>query len=95
MFPPTLFCLALAAAAQHTPLPAPPLVNLNSASAAQLIALPHIGEARAEAIIAYRRRHRYRHASELLRIRGIGPRTYKKLKPLITVAPAGIPKTRT
>lgn len=47
----------------------PPCVNLNTASAASLARLPHIGPARAQAIT---RGRPWRNAEELVRIRGIG-----------------------
>jgi competence protein ComEA len=49
-------------------------VNLNSATAEQLDALPGIGPATARAIIAWRQQHgRFKRVDDLLNVRGIGP----------------------
>lgn len=61
-------------------------VNLNTASAADLDALPGIGPATAEAIIRHREeKGRFRSVSELLDVRGIGEAKLSKLRPLVTV----------
>lgn len=65
-------------------------VVLNAATEVELRTLPGVGPARAAAIIALRERlGRYRRVEELLRVRGIGPRSLQKLRPLVVVdAPA-------
>jgi competence protein ComEA len=61
-------------------------VNLNLASAAELRALPGIGAKRAESIVALRQRlGHFRAPSDLLRIKGIGPRTLERLLPRVSV----------
>jgi competence protein ComEA len=61
-------------------------VNLNTASAADLEALPGIGPATAEAIIRHREeKGRFRSVSDLLDVRGIGEAKLSKLRPLVTV----------
>lgn len=61
-------------------------VNLNTASAAELDALPGIGPATAEAIIRHReQRGRFRSVSDLLDVRGIGEAKLSQLRPLVTV----------
>lgn len=61
-------------------------VNLNTASLAELITLPGIGEARAEEIVEYRSRvGRFASEEELKNIRGIGEAMYERLKDRITV----------
>lgn len=63
------------------------LVNVNSASAAQLEALPGIGAAMAARIIEYRQKHGpFKRLDELMNVRGIGEKNFLKLKPLITLA---------
>ncbi len=62
-------------------------LDLNSATMAELTRLPGVGPKRAEEIIRYRLTHGFRRPADLMRIRGIGPRTYLKLKPLIEVRP--------
>jgi len=59
-------------------------IELNSASAAQLERLPGIGPTRARAILELRARmKRFTRLEDLLRVRGIGRATFRKLRPLI------------
>ncbi len=65
------------------------LVDLNSATAAELCTLPGIGPKKAEAIIAARARRPFVRVSQLLQVKGIGPRMLSRIKSLVTVkAPA-------
>jgi competence protein ComEA len=71
--------------------PAPPPLNLNTATAAQLEALPDVGPATAARIIEYRQKAGgFKKIEELMNIRGIGEKTFLKLKSLVAVVP---PKT--
>jgi competence ComEA-like helix-hairpin-helix protein len=66
--------------------PAEGLVDLNSASVADLEALPGIGKARARAILAYRRSHgSFAGLSDLGRVPGFGQSLIARLAPLVTV----------
>ncbi len=58
------------------------LVDLNTATPAQLEALPGIGPALAQRIVEHRP---YRSVDELLDVPGIGPATLEKIRPLVTV----------
>lgn len=58
------------------------LVNVNTAGAAELEALPGIGPSKAQAIIAHRP---YTSVDDLDRVPGIGPATLEQLRPLVTV----------
>jgi competence protein ComEA len=65
---------------------AAPLVNINTASPAELEELPGIGEALAARIVAYRRQHgRFRRAEHLIMVRGISERRFRGLRASITV----------
>jgi competence protein ComEA len=57
-------------------------IDINTASAAQLITLPHIGIKKAQAIVAYRQsHHRFKSVDELTAIRGISQKILAKIKP--------------
>ena len=72
-----------AAAAASTP------INLNSASVAQLETLPGVGRAVAERIVEYRQKNGgFKKLEDLMNVRGIGEKSFLKLKPLVTVAAA-------
>ncbi len=72
---------------QATPV-MPRAVDLNSATETDLVSLPGIGPALARRIIAYRTTHgRFRSAADLLHVRGIGPHTLARLRPLIQAGP--------
>ncbi len=61
-------------------------ININSASATQLDSLPGIGPAYAGRIIDYREVNgSFKTIGEIENIKGIGPKTFEKLKDLITV----------
>jgi len=63
-------------------------INLNSATSTQLEALPGIGAKTAERIIEYRQKNGgFKKIEDLMNVRGIGEKTFLRLKPLITVAP--------
>jgi len=63
------------------------LVNLNTASVAQLETLPGIGKSTAERILEYRAKNgNFKRIEDLMNVRGVGEKSFLKLKPLITVA---------
>jgi competence protein ComEA len=62
-------------------------VNLNSASAAQLQTLPGVGASAAQRIVDYRQKNgSFKKIEELMNVKGIGEKSFLKLKPLITVS---------
>jgi competence protein ComEA len=91
-----LVALLFAAASVHAQEPKTPpaahaaqALNLNTATAAQLEALPGIGKATADRIVEYRQKSGgFKKIEDLMNVRGIGEKNFLKLKPLITVAPA-------
>ena len=67
-------------------VPTAALVDLNSASPTDLIALPGIGRTRALAVLAYRRSHgSFAAVSDLERVPGFSRSLVARLAPLITV----------
>ena len=66
-------------------------VNINTASASDLQRLPGIGAATAARIIEYRDKNGpFSKPEQLMNVRGIGEKSFLKLKPLVVVTP---PKT--
>jgi competence protein ComEA len=64
------------------------LINLNTASAAELEALPGIGPTTAQKIVDYREQNGpFINAEDIINVSGIGPGTYERIKDLITVGP--------
>ena len=84
---------ALAEPPSPGPLARPQLtVDLNQATEHELVQLPGIGPARAQAILAFRARYGpFRRISQLLRVRGIGRATLRRLRPFLVLAPPARP----
>ena len=61
-------------------------VELNTATASELRTLPRIGERTAQRIIEYREQHGgFEKIEDLMNVRGIGERTFLRLRPLVRV----------
>src|SRR6266508_2541650 len=64
------------------------LVNINTASLAELDTLPGVGPTTAQKIIDYREQNGpFINAEDIVNVSGIGPGTYERFKDLITVGP--------
>jgi competence protein ComEA len=95
---PVLVLVSLVAAAPHAAAqtatrtsakasPAVGVVNLNTASASDLEALPGIGAKTAARIVEYRQKNGpFKKVEELMNVRGVGEKNFLKLKPQISVA---------
>lgn len=84
---PRVQATAVASEARAPSDPAPDkLVVLNTASSEELQSLPGVGPKRAEAILALRTRiGRFRRVEDLLRVKGIGRASLRRLKPRVLV----------
>jgi len=61
-------------------------INVNSASAAELVQLPGIGASYAERIVAYRNEHGpFATVNELEHVKGIGKKRLEQIRPFLTV----------
>jgi competence protein ComEA len=61
-------------------------INLNTATAAQLDTLPGIGARTAQLIVEHRQKNgNFKKVEELMNIKGIGEKTFLKIKPMVTV----------
>jgi competence protein ComEA len=85
--PATALAQAKAAAAPKAASTA--VVNINTASAAELDALPGIGAKTAARIVEYRQKNGpFKKIEELMNVRGVGEKNFLKLKAQITVGAA-------
>lgn len=60
-------------------------VNLNTATKEQLMLLPGVGPATAEKLLAYRAQRRFGRVSHIMRVKGVGKKTYARLRPYLAV----------
>ncbi len=68
------------------------LLNLNTATVEQLESLPGIGRRTAERILEQRQKSGgFKKIEDLMSVKGIGEKSFLKLKPMITVAKAEKP----
>ena len=90
--PPTGVTSEPAPIARSPATPEDPVV-LNTATEDDLRRLPGIGAKRAAAILALRSRlGRFRAIEDLLKVKGVGRATLKRLRPLVRLDPAGAPQ---
>lgn len=70
------------------PVPSKPAINLNTATLDQLETLPGIGRKTAERILEYRTKSgAFKRIEELMNVKGIGEKSFLKLKPFIVATP--------
>lgn len=60
------------------------VISLNRADKGELMKLPAVGEATADLIVEYRKeRGRFRTITEVMNVRGIGPKKFERMKPYL------------
>ena len=73
-------------AAAKAAAPSGAIVNINTASATDLEALPGIGAKTAARIVEYRQKNGpFKKIEELMNVRGVGEKNFLKLKPQISI----------
>lgn len=61
-------------------------INLNTATEEQLMMLPTVGPAKAERIVAWRKKSGgFKRVADLRRVKGFGYKTFKRLEPLLDI----------
>ena len=84
------FCLALPLCAGEQ-TPAKP-ININSASVTELMQLPKVGQKTAERIVSFRKQHgNFKRIEEIMNVKGIGEKSFAKLKPYLALGPSSAP----
>ncbi len=70
----------------ENPAPQTKKININTASHAELQKLPQVGEKIAQRIIDFRTKNgNFKRIEEIMKVKGIGEKTFLRLKPLITI----------
>ena len=75
-------------AAPGLPLVAPVLegkLNVNTATAKQWEMLPGVGPATSKRILAYRAKHPFKARNNIMRVKGVGKKTFAKIKDYLIV----------
>ncbi len=76
-----VIALAMTAATAHAAGPAEGgTVNINTATVGELMKLPGIGKAKAEAIVQYRTAQKFQTAEDLREVKGIGDKLFDQLR---------------
>jgi competence protein ComEA len=84
--------LPLAAAPDRAPRAPQRPVNLNTATVTELMQLPRVGQKTAERILTFRKQHGgFQRPEELMNVKGIGEKSFAKLKPFLSINPAPQP----
>ena len=89
--------IGLVAFAASTLLPAGAIplaqpIDLNAATATELMQLPRVGARTAARILAWRQQHGpFRRIEEVMLVKGIGEKQFRKLAPFLRLGPASDP----
>lgn len=62
-------------------------VNINTATTAELALLPYVGDSIAQRIVEHRTKNgAFKSVDDLMLVKGIGEKSFEKLKPYVTVS---------
>ncbi len=61
------------------------VININTATAVELSFLPGVGPSKAQAIIKYRKAHPFKKIEHIMRVKGIGRKSFRKMQPWLAV----------
>ena len=59
-------------------------ISINTATKEELLTLPDIGDSKANAIIEYRKKSKFKSIEDIKKVSGIGDKLYDKIKDFIT-----------
>lgn len=62
------------------------MININTATQAELETLPGVGPSKAQAVIDFRERRPFKRVEDIMRVKGIGRKSFLKMKPYLTVS---------
>lgn len=79
-----LAVLVMAGQAMAAKLPPAAPVNINTAGVEELMTIPGVGPAKAQAIIAYRQATPFASAGDLVNVKGIGEKMLAKISGYVT-----------
>ena len=77
--------LFIAIQANAAPKTVSGVVNINTATAEELMTLPGIGKAKAEAIISFRQTQPFKSIDQIKDVKGIGDKMFEKIAPYLTI----------
>lgn len=60
-------------------------ININTATAAELEQLPGVGPSIAERIVSYRKDHPFKARNQIMRVKGVGDKTFARIKDYLIV----------
>ncbi|MCP4604310.1 MAG: helix-hairpin-helix domain-containing protein [Proteobacteria bacterium] len=60
-------------------------ININTATVTELSYLPGVGHSKAEAIVKHRTNRQFKKVEDLMRVKGIGRKTFKKMRPYLAL----------
>lgn len=79
---------ALSASAAEPKQQKSQVVNINTATVTELAFLPGVGESKATAIIKHRERRPFKKIEDIVRVKGIGRKSFKKMRAYLSISGA-------